>query len=343
MSTKVGEETAQRDDVPRPTQAREHGGAAATGSEFVLPEKTESRMYPSLIPARARASRCKDTVDVRETTAFDYLRFILNSTKGSRAPAGNGKVTWMDLCCGRGSILNHIPGALSNAMHRVHYYGVDNEPKHIEVCERLGRDLGLPGSLGHFHAASCDATQDLRTRFKSKRADLVTLLNVLHEIPPRGLFDLLTSAITICKGTGRIIIVDMVELPELERGAVTWSKGDIERLTRPLLKPSALPLIVSSFQKSVSVVTFEIRKSWVDLRKLEGDRALAKREFTRNVKAILRDMQAQVSKAVIRMLDDHDKIRESGKPMKEPDERPLAQLLWKHWTIAEALSQRRWP
>ena len=293
--------------------------------ELVSIGETGRLLSTSLFPQHAKACRCKDTIDLRETIALERVKLLLE---------GDAQVRWLDLCCGKGSILVHVPSVLPASRSKLVYLGTDFDPSHNKACLRVLRNRSLKSYFSQVDAITHDAFTMLDR--KHGRFDVVTLLNVLHEIPPLRLFELLGTAIRACKPSGVVVLVDMAELPHLELGAITWSAEDLRRLLRPVLRRPRPELNISDYARTTDVVSVAVRRKWVDAQQLKG--ADRKAAFNRNVKAILRDMLKRVAASITKMVDDNDEENiQPRKAINRDGEFALARLLWKCWAITEIL------
>ncbi len=289
----------------------------------------------SLMPGYPMACRCKDHIDIRETISLVIVKGLLKNHR-SRNP--QKPFRWLDLCCGRGTILNHFDSALNDFITGLEYWGVDAEPRHIEACKKIIRKKKL---YHNFKFRNHDVTRVLAQ--SDGQFNFITLLNVLHEIPPKDLFDVLIAAIDRCKPTGQLLIIDMEELPHLEWKAITWSKDSMTKLFTPFLKNKEnighskhQAFCASSYHRTVDVAVIEIYKKSLDLNKLKKNKSALKEQFNTNLKVLLSEMQRSISEF---MIDEFEKANDSDGKTKDSVNPLLRNMLWKYWAVTEALQE----
>jgi SAM-dependent methyltransferase len=295
------------------------------------------RASDSLLPECRSGCRCKDQIDVREVIALTHLKELLESRQLRKRKK---PLRWLDLCCGKGSILHHLPSALAGLCKHLEYCGVDIEPDHIRICKATAKKDGLKGQLAGISFVTHDVRRPLEASLGA--FDFVTLLNVLHEIEPRHLYNVLAFAVRRCAPHGKLLLIDMAQLPHLEWNAICWPKGHLERLISPLFRvghsavASSDPTHVVTFNRSVEIVSLTMRKRALNKATLQPVSTAARKRFQQNVRKTLKAMQAEASNAI---QDTYDRAQDPTKELKSPPD--LRQLLWRYWAITEALRNHR--
>ncbi len=212
------------------------------------------------IPEFPEACRCKDHIEVREILAFHTAGDMISRRKSTNTP-----IRWLDICCGNGNILTNIRTSLPRNCSSIEYYGVDFDRKYIRECEKAIKDNNLDTHLASKPKLHIQDIQNPLPRWN--QFDFVTLLNVLHEIPPFHIYDVIRNALDRCKYSGMVFIVDMCPLPHLEWKAITWSSQDLEDLISPLLKrnnticPVEGSITINIYPRKVNILSLAIRKS----------------------------------------------------------------------------------
>jgi len=141
-------------------------------------------------------------------------------------------LSWLDLGCGKGQVFFAIEKNLDlSTRGRIAYVGVDGSTEHTAATETRALACRLK---------SVDVRRASLTNLSSLRGqsfDLVTIINTCHEIPPKALAGLLFDSIALLAPEGRLLAYDMEQLPKdaLELGALTWSRPEIDELTKALV------------------------------------------------------------------------------------------------------------
>ncbi len=295
-----------------------------TGVEFVLPEYAE-------------ACRCKDQIDVREMVSFTTVQTCIDRRRTDRP------VRWLDICCGNGNILSRMKDVLGRNCSNVEYIGIDFDRKNLKECQKV---------IGANKLNDCMASKpkvyvrDIGEHLpkKWKQFDIVTLLNVMHEIPPYQIYDVLRNALDRCKYSGELLIIDMYPLPHTEWKAITWSGHYLEELIAPLLK-NKNPLHsggdrveAAVFKRTVDVVTLHIRKSKIDMNRFPSipKAVIEEKAFNDIIESILvnkkKDLSDQILSAYM------EEIEKTAKDQRQSTAKiMLQQLIWEYWAVAEAL------
>ncbi len=297
----------------------------------------QGNVHSSWIPEQPEACRCKDKLDMREVIAFNTLTTLLHPRK--RIP---NTVRWLDLCCGRGSLLAQWMSLGEEISKRVEYQGFDRESAHVKECCRIikEKDLGT-----RVRADVHDVTHSL-LGWKIGKFDFVTLLNVLHEIPPFEIYDVLSNAFRHCKSGGSLLLVDMCWLPHAEWRAIAWQREYLNQLLQPLLRNQELPNIlpgnaeIAVYRRKVEVFSVLLARKRVHEALFADSDEILRRDFQKNVRRCLTKMKSDVSKRIVKTYERPDSSH--GKDAK-PDlsrEEMLKQLLWTYWAISESLALR---
>lgn len=299
------------------------------------------------LPERPVASRCKDFVEFREVLALDTTErlFLKRFMEGDSRP-----VRWLDLCCGKGSILRHMESTLKDKCKKLQYVGVDIHKGFIDECEKAAEGLNLTKACDSMEFRVHDLAK-LELPTKLRQFDIVTMLNVLHEIPPHNLFDFIWTAIDRCKPGGTLIFIDMEILPHLEWEAIPWKASEFMELLRVLVHDdlrSSLEnaTLTNSYPRSVPVGRVELKKKLIDLSlcgtaaSREATRAKFQRKVTRMLRKMLKDTEEIISTIEQVGGSANGQVHSDlAKSIYDSNLQFLPQYLWKHYAVSSALKR----
>jgi hypothetical protein len=163
--------------------------------------------------------------------------------------------SWLDVACGIGNVLHHVRNILKEKFpllffliklfllgkekvwkeraNALYYFGFDLDYNHVRECQIVGDRMGL-----HVEAQTGQLEQ-LTNVYGSRRFDMVSLINALHELPMRqfpSLFLDMFASLTddfvlrfyLCSNDGRLAIFDMAKLLEIEPGALPISDEEMQ-------------------------------------------------------------------------------------------------------------------
>ncbi len=289
----------------------------------------------SLIPEYPSACRCKDHIDIREIIAFEEVKGLLERGKSKRS------IKWLDLCCGKGNILNHIKPTLGTSCSRVIYNGLDIDITHIEACRNIVVEHALDNCLKKPIDLS---VQDLAKPFELKdKFDIVTILNVLHEIPPYDIYKLLKNAFKVCNYNGSVLIIDMCKLPHLEWKAITWNKDLLSELLTPILNKDNEMITtlheIAIYRRKVEIFSAKLQKRRIDsdfFKKQWNKSRITK--YNRYVTSCLIKKRKELSNGIANIYKDTRVAQKIDSKKNTSYNQQLKALLWEHWTVTEALN-----
>jgi hypothetical protein len=154
------------------------------------------------------------------------------------------EVPWLDLACGRGQIILHLEGNLSEGeRQKIRLVGYDIENSYSREAKRIAESMGF---------ASYSFEVGALNRFWESRATsgpwrFITLTNAAHELHPSTLAEILVRCIERLDEKGCLFLYDMERLPEPELGAIPWSAAEI----REILTAMFVALGVEKYKPSV--------------------------------------------------------------------------------------------
>ena len=180
------------------------------------------------------AARCKDELRIQEFYTLEKLRDCCDR-----------RVDWLDVCCGKMALLNHIDKHLKTKCRNVAYTGFDININYLRDCAILIHKKKLKDRLASIDAEMGDV-KSLRKILHDKQYNFISLSNALHEIRPFDIASLLVDCLHLCADDGIFVIVDMQNLIKHEKWSVTWTDGEMERILKPLFPSWKEDLLVSS-------------------------------------------------------------------------------------------------
>lgn len=287
------------------------------------------------LPEYPTACRCKDRIDIREVIAFDTVGFIIEKRRPSRAAA---PIRWLDLCCGNGNILSQFGESHQDHMPQVEYYGYDIDRKNIDECREIIRKNNLDRRLAHVKVEVVNL--DISPIPGKKKFDIITLLNVLHEINPFNIFSLLKKAMERCKKNGVILIVDMCCLPHLEWKAATWTKEGLKELVSYFLrgdketcniKESTCEIAV--YPKKVEVFSLRLWRNKVEEKLIDiWDQKQEEKKQKKIIFNYLKKKKEKLARQLYNIYDERSNIKDE-----KGYKNITLKILWEYWWVCEIL------
>jgi hypothetical protein len=218
-----------------PRQA--HAGDSGRATCYNDPNGTDAGKRPlplttSIVERVRMASKADDKRvlnEHREVCAF-VLHMLLERRYASDAegPPDVPPVVWMDLGCGDGRILDAVRSGIPDELRAsLQYIGCDKSS-----VRTAGERLTGAGLAPDSQCMKCKRNfTDVLSGAHAGCADLVTLTNVVHEIPPRRLPETLVAALCLLRHGGYLLAYDVVKLTDdaayAEWNAVTWDREEI--------------------------------------------------------------------------------------------------------------------
>ncbi len=283
-------------------------------------------------------ARCKGYMTYQEGEILHEIVEICESTKKKR-------IRWADICCGRGTILDHAVEYLREDHKRLIYCPFDREEEFIrDLTYRHESDQIKieckplpPGDIGYLEK-------------HAKTYDLITLENVLHEISPVKFPDLFLNCLRMCSEKGVFFIIDMQKLPVPERDAIVWSRDDIEVIIGPLFDDKTnIPKVRQIPAKSkrgdtIPLFYVKILKSKIncELINKESEREKAKKTIRDKIRKILRKKKKGLANKINSFLNERGNKDPVGKTVQIiilPNERfTLINLYEQYLSVDRALA-----
>jgi SAM-dependent methyltransferase len=173
---------------------------------------------------------------------------------------------WLDLGCGQGQVVAQMADNLPlTSRSKIEYYGIDGKKEYVEFCAGKAALLGLRRVECRF-AMLADIGQHLG---KEAPFELITLINVAHELDPFFLPRLIFEALIHLSPEGVLFVYDMEALEDPELGAILWSKGEIQELLSVLVRGlnglEYCPAVAQWHHSKVNAWSFEFQRRLVPL------------------------------------------------------------------------------
>lgn len=284
------------------------------------------------LPEFPNACRCKNRIDIREIVAFESIREIIRTGKK------RSTVKWLDLCCGNGNILLQVKKSMGRSATQIEYFGFDIDKNNIDECEKIIHLEELDKCLAGINLDVVNL--DTSPIPGDNKFDIITLLNVMHEINPFGIYPLLKNALQRCKRNGVLLIVDMINLPHLEWSAITWSGNTLADLLSYFIKDENIicldqTLTIPTYQRAVDIFSLKLNRKDID----EGIffNWESKKEENKRKKIIIHCLEKKkqmLSQQLKRIYIEREHIVSS----KEDWESKISKILWEYWAVCESPS-----
>lgn len=173
---------------------------------------------------------------------------------------------WLDLASGKGQIIAHLDKHLDeSARRKISYYAFDAKDDYLKIVEGRAEPL----LLNSVHTKVGELS-DIGDHYRTDTFNLITLINAVHELRPRSLATVLTESLLRLEPDGLLFLYDMESLPpkELELGAITWTKPEIQEILATLMESLGVP----SYRPSVGQWPHRTCNGWhVQIRRSAMD------------------------------------------------------------------------
>jgi len=163
---------------------------------------------------RLTTARCKNRIFSQELVFLSHIADALSEPQA--------QYSWLDVACGIGNVLHHVRNILKERANALYYFGFDLDYNHVRECQIVGDRMGL-----HVEAQTGQLEQ-LTNVYGSRRFDMVSLINALHELPMKQFPSLFLDMLYLCSNDGRLAIFDMTKLLEIEPGALPISDEEMQ-------------------------------------------------------------------------------------------------------------------
>lgn len=239
---------------------------------------------------------------------------------------------WLDLCCGRGQILNNLNDGLPpEFINRIDYVGYDAEPAIIEDAKNTAAELTLRSS--RFFIGDISKFKDFLP--PGSEYDFVTCLNTVHEVLPAGLIDILINGILILSPNGSLHVYDLESLSDLELGAIPLQRYEVQEILSEFQRlTDSNNLFVASFPHSTcSGWSFTITRNQIGFPnpRIQTEEEQIRKALTDKVEDLLQR----------RLQDCRLRLEAYCKDKKNPREKrgEVTQALNEYWALLRALKE----
>lgn len=120
---------------------------------------------------------------------------------------GEKNITVVDYGAGKGRLLEGIGLEYSEILTKIDYYAYDKSNDDAKICKSYMRKYGI-NEKNYFNEFS-----ELKTEVNSKgKADIVFLVNVLHEIEPKYWEEIFKNIFSLLSSNGYLLLIEHSEL-----------------------------------------------------------------------------------------------------------------------------------
>ena len=250
-------------------------------------------------------------------------------------------IKWLDLCCGNGNILSQISDTIGDRSSSIYYHGLDIDIKYVNKCNKIIKNKQLNEKLAYVKIEVHDITKPFKSDVKF---DIITLLNVLHEINPFNIISIFKNALVNSKQNGLLLIVDMCELPHLEWKSITWSRDTLSQIITPFLKNKndintlVSPVPINIYPRSVNIIALRLKKDMFDMSKFSN----LSESIDEIVINCLKTKMDSISKQIIKIYEmNSDLFMNKNNEKLNSINSSFSKLLWEYWSVNERLNDYR--
>jgi len=146
-------------------------------------------------------------------------------------------IMWLDLGCGDGQLIESSNRLFGPDQACIEYDGIDYNKNHIEKLRAKQTNAECSNMKINGHVLELDRLNplDIHDPLAVKKYHWVSLVNVIHEVPPVQLPNLLLTALVCCNEKGILYLRDFEKLPKLETDAIIWDAMEVEKIFREVL------------------------------------------------------------------------------------------------------------
>jgi len=262
-----------------------------------------------------------DTILVPHSNAISLLTHLLNNKK-------EGNVSWLDLACGKGQILNQLGDNLDKYYRgKIDLHLVDLNNESLRCATDVAHKLGLNSIDDHVSDICKYCTEAL----PENTLDFITFINTFHEIKPSELASVIISCLCALKDDGVFYLFDQEELTEKELGAVTWSSVEVSTIINDFFKECELDCCVYANKwnhKAISSWSIQVQK--INIKNEKNSVLKEKQEFLADlIKATLQSKTDINKKALLTL------TRFGGSTDNESENK--IQNLFDYWALNQAM------
>lgn len=240
------------------------------------------------------------------------------------------EILWLDLCCGRGQILQSVEHVIpSERRNKIRYLGIDASLNYAREAERRACELFGKAKVEIIELQNFEMLLSERQDFH-----VVTLTNSVHEINPRNLGATFVGALCRVKREGFLFVYDMESLPEPELGAIPWRGIEIERIFREVLlsigaPADSLPDIAVWPHRSCRCWNLQLHRDFIEISSLEDVRDQMLSVAEKIIRELLEQKHFEISRALAVIARDG--------PSGDLERSQVLALLYDFWAISKAL------
>ena len=215
-------------------------------------------------------------------------------------------VNWLDIGCGQGHPILHLDNCIDeDFQNKINYFGVDLKQDYVQMVRKKCSQLNLKSN-----DVKVVELSNISSKFIDKKFDFITLINIIHELNPRILSEILIWSILHLNNDGVIYVHDLEKLEKPEFGAITYTNNEIRKILNELYKlitDKTPQIIVSKWKYSTTTGwSFSFKKSYYDIddKKLKKSYDKHIKTFEKIVEKILSEKLEMKTKLLISVTED---------------------------------------
>jgi ubiquinone/menaquinone biosynthesis C-methylase UbiE len=276
-----------------------------------------------------------DPILVPHSNAISLLTYLLNNKK-------DGKITWLDLACGQGQILNQLGDNLDKSYRsKIDLHLIDLNNGSLREASNIAEKLNLSTVTSEV----ADLSTYCSDKLKENTFSYITFINTFHEIQPKEIAGVLISCIVALQDDGIFYMFDQEELPNKELGAITWSSVDVSGMLNDYFKECDIDYIVYANKwNHTAISSWSIQIPKKHLGNGNNKNLIQKKSFLENCIKERLEFKAKSTKKALLSLT---KFGDSGQIEEDPDNNPekyskreadnKIQNLYDYWALNLAL------
>ena len=225
---------------------------------------------------------------------------LLTLVQGKLSDPDVGDVLWLDICCGKGQVLKFISQNLSSEIRKkVKYIGFDGNEEYLKSARHNAQGADLRG----FDSLLGDVEKLGVTLPTGQKYDIISIVNVFHEVSPSQLAELIFEAMWRLTDNGLLFIFDLEELEKLELGAVPWRQHEIDKIFESLMvsisstnyKPPSSRWVYTN----VPGWSIQINRAFSSLNSgFENNRSVTTKKVSETILNLLKEKQTECDNAL---------------------------------------------
>ncbi|TGM74273.1 class I SAM-dependent methyltransferase [Leptospira mtsangambouensis] len=242
---------------------------------------------------------------------------------------------WLDIACGQGQIIKYLDSNLDEKYRsKINFTAFEGDATYLKIVKEKAKALSLLK-----YNEKIGEIADFETLFPSLgNFNFITLINVVHELPPKLLASLLINILNRLTENGILYIFDMETLNPLELGAIPWKKHEIIEI----IKTFYIEIETPSYIPEVSQWKFKSTQGWsytLQRRHIK----ISHEEILKNKQRIITNVEKQIEKQIQIKFEMTKNIltahTETDSETSE-DKKHIYTSLYDFWALHKALGEK---